>query len=167
MSILTRFRRRLQGMIRPDVVYTEVADELAFHLERRADEYVRAGMPATEARRAAERSFGPVADIQEEGYALRGGTAILKQPSAFLPVLMSIAAIGVVALHVVRYGAAREADEGSSAHIWQLLIGLQLPMIAWFILTWLPRAPRQAALVLALQAIALLAALAPVLLLGF
>jgi hypothetical protein len=42
----------------------------------------------------------------------------------------------------------------------------QIPIIAIFALGWLPRAPRQAMLVLALQLIAGLAAAAPVFLLG-
>jgi hypothetical protein len=60
------------------------------------------------------------------------------------------------------FGAAREADEGTAAHLWQLLVAAQLPVTAFFAITWLPRAPRSALPVLALQAAALLSALAPV-----
>ena len=91
---------------------------------------------------------------------------LMKRPSAFLPVAMSIAALATVAVHVALYGAAREADEGAAAHLWQLLVGGQLPIVAFFALTWLPRAPRPSLLVLALQALAGLVALAPVFLLG-
>jgi hypothetical protein len=38
----------------------------------------------------------------------------------------------------------------------------QVPVIAFFALTWLPRSPRQALVVLGLQGCAALAALAPV-----
>ena len=91
--------------------------------------------------------------------------SMLKKPSAFLPVTMSLAAIATVLIHVARFGVAREADEGAAAHIWQLLIAVQLPIVAFFAIKWLPRAPRQALQVLILQATAGLAALAPVFLL--
>ena len=87
---------------------------------------------------------------------------LLRRPSAFLPVAMSVAALTVVVVAVFFFGAVREADEGTAAHLWQLLIAGQLPLVAFFALKWLPRAPRAALPVLALQAVALLAALAPV-----
>ena len=90
---------------------------------------------------------------------------MLKKPSAFLPILMSLIALAVVLGHVAIFGVVREADEGAAAHIWQLLMAGQLPFIAFFAIRWLPQVPRHAALVLALQAAALLAAAAPVLLL--
>lgn len=86
----------------------------------------------------------------------------IKLPSAFLPLAMSAAALGVVLGHVVIFGAAREADEGAATHLWQLLMAGQIPLIAYFAIKWLPRAPRSVLAVLALQVAALLAALAPV-----
>jgi hypothetical protein len=79
---------------------------------------------------------------------------------------MSFAALATVLLHVVRFGIAREVDEGTSAHIWQLLMGAQLPVIAFFVAKWGPRNPKESLAVLALQIAAVLAALAPVFLLG-
>jgi hypothetical protein len=64
------------------------------------------------------------------------------------------------------FGVAREADEGTAAHVFQLLMIAQVPIVAFFAIKWLPRAPRQALQVLALQAGAVLAALAPVFLLN-
>ena len=87
---------------------------------------------------------------------------MLKQPSAFLPVAMSLAALAVVLGHVAMFGVVREADEGTAAHIWQLLMAAQAPIVAYFAIKWLPRNPREALVVLALQAVAGLAALAPV-----
>jgi len=87
---------------------------------------------------------------------------MLKQPSAFLPVTMSCAALATVLVHVAMFGVAREADEGAAAHIFQLLMSAQVPIVAFFAIKWLPRAPRQALPILALQAAAGLAALAPV-----
>jgi hypothetical protein len=89
-------------------------------------------------------------------------STMLRKPSAFLPVAMSLAALCLVLLHVALFGAAREADEGSAAHLFQLLMAAQAPIVAFFAIKWLPRAPRQAFLILALQAGAGLAALAPV-----
>jgi hypothetical protein len=79
---------------------------------------------------------------------------------------MSVAALAVVLIHIVRFGTAREADEGTSAHLWQILMAGQLPIIAFFAIRWLPRNPKPALLVLVIQAIAGLAALSPVYYLG-
>ena len=87
---------------------------------------------------------------------------MLKKPSAFLPVAMSLAALATVLIHIIIYSVTREADEGAAAHIFQLLMVVQLPVVLFFAIKWLPRFPRQALLVLALQAAAGLAALAPV-----
>jgi len=87
---------------------------------------------------------------------------MIRKPSAFLPVAMSFAALAVVLTHVAIFGAARKPDEGTAAHLWQLLMAAQLPFLAFFAITWLQRSPKQALLVMALQAAAALAALAPV-----
>jgi FtsH-binding integral membrane protein len=91
----------------------------------------------------------------------------MKQPSAFLPLAMSLTALGLVLGHIVLYGVAREADEGAAAHLWQILMAGQLPLVAFFAIKWLPRAPKQALYILALQAGAVLAAIAPVYFLHF
>ena len=79
---------------------------------------------------------------------------------------MSLAALAIVLGHIALFGVTREADEGAAAHLWQLLMAGQLPIVAFFAIKWLPRRPSQALLVLALQAGAALAALAPVYLLN-
>jgi hypothetical protein len=88
--------------------------------------------------------------------------SIMKKPSAWLPMAMSLAALAVVLGHVAMFGVVREADEGTAAHIWQILMAAQVPIVAFFAIKWLPRTPRPALLVLALQGGAALAALAPV-----
>lgn len=93
--------------------------------------------------------------------------ALFRRPSAFVPVAMSLAALSTVVVYVVRFGVARQPDEGTAAHLWQLLMVGQVPVIALFAVRWLPEAPRQALLVLALQVCAALAAAAPVFILGF
>ncbi len=91
---------------------------------------------------------------------------ITKQFSAFLPLAMSLTALLLVLCHLAMYGAVREADEGATAHVWQLLMAGQLPLVAFFAIKWLPRAPRKTFGVLALQAGAGLASVAPVFFLG-
>lgn len=85
----------------------------------------------------------------------------MKSPSAWLPIAMSLAALSLVVGHITIYGAVREADEGTAAHLWQILMVAQIPIIAFFAIKWLPRTPGPALAVLALQGIAGLAA-APV-----
>ena len=92
---------------------------------------------------------------------------LLKQPGAFLPVAMSVAALGIVLLYLARNGPAPQADEGSAAHLWQLLMAGQLPLIGYFVVKWLPQAPRQVLTILALQVVVALLAAAPVFLLNW
>jgi hypothetical protein len=87
---------------------------------------------------------------------------LLRRPSALLPVVMSLAALAAVMAYATMFGTARQADEGTAAHIWQLLMAGQVPVVAFFAIKWLPTEPRQAVLVLALQVGAALAALFPV-----
>jgi hypothetical protein len=90
----------------------------------------------------------------------------IKLPSAWIPLAMSFAALATVLIHIARFGPAREADEGTAAHLWQILVAGQLPIIAFFAINWLPKNPKAAIWVLALQAAAGLAAVAPVFYLG-
>ena len=92
-------------------------------------------------------------------------SSTLKRPSALIPLAMSLAALGLVLGHIATFGVAREADEGTAAHLWQLLMAGQIPIIAFFAVSWLPRRPQQALVILGLQACAGLAAAAPVFLL--
>jgi DNA-binding CsgD family transcriptional regulator len=93
--------------------------------------------------------------------------ALLKNPSAFLPLAMSFGALATVLIYVAIFGPAPQADEGTAAHIWQILMAGQLPIIVFFAFKWLPRTPKEALLVLVLQGGAALMALAPVFLLRF
>ena len=97
---------------------------------------------------------------------------IVKQPSAFVPLAMSILALAVLFVAAVcsfvhtGHGLVREEHEGAAAHLWQILMAGQLPVLLFFAIRWLPRAPRQSLYVLALQTGAILAAMAPVYFLG-
>jgi hypothetical protein len=89
----------------------------------------------------------------------------LKHPSALVPLAMSFAALALVLVHTALYGVVHEADEGTPAHVFQLLMVAQLPIVAFFAIKWLPRNPGTAALVLAMQAIAMIIAMTPIFLL--
>ena len=91
----------------------------------------------------------------------------MRAPSAWIPIAMSLTALAVVVIHVATVGTAREADEGAAAHLWQLLMGGQLPVIAYYAMAHLPHEPRQGIGVLGAQAAAAFAALAPVYILQF
>ena len=100
--------------------------------------------------------------------ARKGGPpTLLKHPSGFLPVLMSLAALAVVLTFLVLHGTAPQADEGLEAHLWQVLMAGQVPVVVFFAIKWLPQSPGQTIRVIALQIGAALAALAPVFLLGW
>ena len=88
--------------------------------------------------------------------------APIRQPSAFLPIIMSLAALALVLGHIALFGTAREADEGATAHIWQILMAVQVPIIAFFAIKYVSQRPKEALLILALQIVAILAACAPV-----
>ena len=91
---------------------------------------------------------------------------IATRASAVVPIAMSLAAVGLLgAALVFGFGRSAHGDEGAAAHLWQLLMAGQLPVIAYFALRWLPTAPREGATVLAAQLVAGLAAAAPVFLL--
>lgn len=94
-----------------------------------------------------------------------GRLTMLKKLSAFLPVAMSFGALAVVLVFLAFHGPAPQPDEGAAAHIWQLLMAGQIPVVLFFATKWLPRSPRQAVAILALQVGAALAAMAPVFLL--
>lgn len=94
--------------------------------------------------------------------------AIVRQPSALIPMAMSLSALALVLGHIAMSGTGPEVvvngrpDEGTIAHLWQILMAGQLPVLAFFAIKWLPRAPKPTLGVLGLQAAAVLAAMAPV-----
>ncbi len=71
--------------------------------------------------------------------------------SAWLPLAISAFLLVLLVRHVVLYGTAAQADEGTEAHLFQLLMPVQLMVMAYFAVSSLPRAPRLTLMVLALQ----------------
>jgi hypothetical protein len=92
---------------------------------------------------------------------------MIRRPSAIMPLALAGAALLTIVVHVALHGTAPQPDEGAAAHIWQLLMAAQLPALGYFAIRWLPEEPGAALRVLALHVVAILAALAPVYLLGF
>lgn len=88
----------------------------------------------------------------------------LQRPGAFVPLAMSSLAIVMVLAHAALFGIVTEVDEGTPAHVFQLLMVAQLPMIALFTLRWLPTVPGPTLQVLVLQVAAASCAVLSVLL---
>ena len=59
-----------------------------------------------------------------------------------MPLLMSLFALLIASGHVAISGNVHDVDEGFDAHMFQLIMVAQLPLIAYFAYRWLPRAPR-------------------------
>jgi hypothetical protein len=79
---------------------------------------------------------------------------------------MSGAALLVVLTHIAIVGVARESDEGAAAHIWQILVTGQLPIVVFLAIRWLRTDLRGTLVVLGLQTAAIVVAISPVLILG-
>jgi hypothetical protein len=88
--------------------------------------------------------------------------SLLRIPSAFLPLAMSLAALLLVLGHAAVFGVVHEADEGTAAHTWQILMAGQFPILGYFMLRWLPIRPKDSLKLLALIALTWLANFAAV-----
>jgi len=80
--------------------------------------------------------------------------SLLQQPSAWIPLVMSLAALALLLGYVAMFGIVQHEDEGAPAHLFQLIMLAQLPVVAFFAIKWLPKRPKQSLLVLGLQAVA-------------
>lgn len=87
---------------------------------------------------------------------------VIKKPSAWVPIAMSLSALALVIGYLVIFGSAHQEDEGTGAHLFQFFMAGQVPIIAFFVIRYLPKTPKQTLKVLALQFIAALSAFAPV-----
>lgn len=84
---------------------------------------------------------------------------MIRKPSAFVPLVLSAAALGLIVGFLLIFGVVHQEDEGAAARLFQLIMLAQLPIIAFFGLRWVPTAPRQGVPILLLQ---LLAAVVPI-----
>lgn len=90
--------------------------------------------------------------------------SVIKHPSAFLPIALSLVACVLVITQVAFFGATHQTDEGTAAHIWQLLMAIQVPLVLFFAIKYIPHQTKQASQILGLQVLAIIAAMLPVLL---
>jgi hypothetical protein len=80
---------------------------------------------------------------------------------------MSAGALAMIVWFVAVHGVVHQPDEGGQAHLWQLLVAGQVPVMAYFAARWLPTGGRPALVVVALQLAAVIAlAIAPLWALG-
>lgn len=76
-------------------------------------------------------------------------------PSAYMPLVMSVSAVVFMLLYVAVYGVSDPGgDERGPARLFQLIMLAQLPIMAYFAIRWLPIAPKQGLIVLAMQILA-------------
>jgi hypothetical protein len=100
-----------------------------------------------------------------------GRRSAFRAPSAWVPVALAGAAVALLGGYlltgphapniVVENGVPRE-DEGAVAHLWQLLMLLQVPSVLFFAAWWLPKDPKRALAMLGIQGFAFVAAALPV-----
>jgi hypothetical protein len=58
----------------------------------------------------------------------------IKRMTGYAPIVMSVIAFALVLEAVAAFGGNRPGDEGWQAHIFHILMALQLPIIAWFVI---------------------------------
>jgi hypothetical protein len=91
---------------------------------------------------------------------------VATRPTALVPIAMSLVALAVLLLALTfGLGVSNDGDEGAAARLWQLLMLGQRPIVAFFAISWVPREPRNAILLLAIQFTAAFASAAAVFLL--
>jgi hypothetical protein len=93
-------------------------------------------------------------------------TVSFRRPSAMIPILMSAVALVIVLIALSTDAPARATDEGIAAHLFQLLMVGQAPIVAFFAVRWFPRDPAHALWVMGAQLLAAALALFPVALFG-
>ena len=95
--------------------------------------------------------------------------ALLKRPSAWIPIVLSLGIITMIAgfLTFIAVPSEPAQDEGVAAHLFQIWLVLEALMIPFFALTWLPRLPKEASFLLAAQIFLVLAGMFPVWYFGF
>jgi len=79
--------------------------------------------------------------------------SLMKTPSAWLPLLMSFAALLLIVGSVALNGVTQPPpeDEGTVAHIFQILMGSQIFVLTYFAARWLPLNPKQGLKIIAAQ----------------
>ena len=74
MTIWSRFHSWVRATIGRSRLEREMDSELRFHIEARAEDFIRSGVPCLEALRRARLEFGAVEEAKEECRQSRGGS---------------------------------------------------------------------------------------------
>ncbi len=83
--------------------------------------------------------------------------SLLKKTSAWLPIAISLAVFAIMLAVIAMSGVpVRQPDEGIGAHFFQIWLVLEVVMVLFFAVKWLPQKPLQALLILVIQAVAVL-----------
>ena len=90
-----------------------------------------------------------------------------RRMSAGLPIAMSLSALALVAVRWLIVGRQPDLDEGLFAHVWQLLMAGQIPVVAMYGYQSTHSERRRRLSTFALHACAALLAVIPVALLGW
>jgi hypothetical protein len=93
---------------------------------------------------------------------------LIKKPSAWVPIALSLVGLAFMLSLLAIHGVPtpdENKDEGVAAHLFQLWLVLEVLMIGFFAVRWLPKKPREALLVLGLQVELVIITCSPVFLL--
>jgi len=82
--------------------------------------------------------------------------SIIKKPSAWIPIAIPLIFLTYIVIYILIFGIVRQADEGTAAHLFQIWLALEPLMVGFFAFKWLPREPKPALFILALQIVAAL-----------
>ncbi len=123
MKLLDSLRFRIAALFHPSQVNAEMEEELRSHIQHRADDLVRSGLPRADAERRARIEFGGHARFQEECKEAAGGTFV---ESLFQDLRLAVRLLrkspGFAAVAVVTLALAI----GANAVVFSVLNGLIL-----------------------------------------